>query len=92
MSEEIKVMTDEELDEVAAGKKASDKKAKKTNYKCLECQKGTHIGKADNGSYRYHLSGDKKKEGYCKNGHHWNHEMYEGYDPVAAKKWFAKYK
>lgn len=90
MSDE-RIISEEELDEVVGGKSGSKEKAKKTNYKCIECMKGTHV-KPDNGSYIYTLGGKKTKEGYCKRGHHWNRiEDYAGYNPTECKKWFVQH-
>jgi len=97
MSEEMKInvneLTEDELEQVNAGKHKKKDRAEKSKYKCLECMKGTHIGHADNSSYIYFINGKIRNEGYCKNGHRWNQlGSYDRYDPAGAKKWFVKYK
>jgi len=83
---DLKKVAAEELDSVVGGRSHDDSKAEKGNG-CLECQKGTHLSGADNGSKVYWVG----SEGYCKNGHHYLGGAYVDYQPVEAAKWLAKH-
>ena len=92
MSEEMTKatqITDEELDDVAGGKKKTNK-AEKTKNKCLECMKATHLSGPDNSSYIYKANGSDTT--CCKNGHVWVNGIYTHFSTADVAKWFAKYK
>lgn len=80
----------ENLESIAGGK-SKRKKATKTQYKCHQCELGTHLSGADFSSYIYKAEGT---EGYCHNGHHWLvvPSIYDKYDPTGAKAWFVAHK